>query len=299
MNNLTYNHKNNNYNLEYKSVDIMTLLLQEEQFMKDYSIDTIIKKNKNKLSLKVLNNLNKLFYFVKIKLASNISLDEKYIYNFLTTNKNKYIENIISTNETKYLYFIFSEFIDSPNNLNLYDYINKYNLDNIDYHNILTSSLIGLNFLHNNNIIHGDIKPHNIMFDINKNLKLIDFDMARVLKDEYLTDKNTGTEYYIPPETYDLKLYSNKSDIWSLGMSFYYLFTKKFPYKYDYSKFNNFYLKNIFKDLNLDELNNYEYIFDKSKKSLRIIKYLKSMLNFNDLLRPSCSKLLEKLKYLA
>lgn len=99
-----------------------------------------------------------------------------------------------------------------------------------------------LNFLHNGNfldekekkhkgIIHGDIKPDNILIDKNGNFSLSDFGCARYA-DEPI--KQPGLVTYLPSEL--LKIYageipsnSGKSDIWSLGLTLRFTLTGKFP----------------------------------------------------------------------
>ena len=88
--------------------------------------------------------------------------------------------------------------------------------------------------LHSKNIIHGDIKPHNIVASENIAF-LIDFDLSENMNEPscQLCSRISGTPNYLAPEIWsqqdniDYKL----TDIYSLGVTMYYLFNKrKLPY---------------------------------------------------------------------
>jgi serine/threonine protein kinase len=64
-------------------------------------------------------------------------------------------------------------------------------------------------------VLHRDIKPSNIFLDHNKNVKLGDYGLARVLKHSLDYAKtHLGTPYYMSPEQVGEDRYNDKSDIW-------------------------------------------------------------------------------------
>lgn len=78
-----------------------------------------------------------------------------------------------------------------------------------------------LDVLHNLNpaVIHRDIKPSNIIIDNNGILKLIDFDVSRVYKEERNRDTHIlGTKGYAPPEQFGFEQTDCRSDIYSVGV---------------------------------------------------------------------------------
>ena len=80
--------------------------------------------------------------------------------------------------------------------------------------------LQALSFMHWKGIIHGDLKPENIMFDDQGVLKIIDFGCAYRVKDMY-----KGTLLYKPPELhYDSKFNQCAIDIWAFGLICFELF---------------------------------------------------------------------------
>lgn len=89
----------------------------------------------------------------------------------------------------------------------------------------------GLEYLHDHNIIHLDIKPDNIMLDDNCNFMVTDFGIS-VVSGKGITDSNGmsgGTRAYMGPERFGGNT-SKASDIWALGATAYELLTGNPPY---------------------------------------------------------------------
>ena len=108
----------------------------------------------------------------------------------------------------------------------------KYNICNektVKY--ISKSILLGLNVLHKSNLIHNDIKPANILYNSNGNIKLNDFGIVQKMKSKYdLKTKEIGSDKYNSPEkscNFDIK-YNTKTDIWSFGLTIYEICNLKF-----------------------------------------------------------------------
>lgn len=85
-------------------------------------------------------------------------------------------------------------------------------------------------------IIYRDMKPANIMLQSDQTLKLIDFGIAREYKPESNTDTTViGTRGYAAPEQYGKTQSDARTDIYSLGVTMYYLATGKSPYQPPYT----------------------------------------------------------------
>lgn len=98
-----------------------------------------------------------------------------------------------------------------------------------DVKTIVLSISKGLNYLHENKIIHCDIKPSNILLFGNKIIKIGDFGVSKHFK----TTKHktlVGTPYYIAPEVINEEGYNNSIDYWSLGVITFELVTFKKPF---------------------------------------------------------------------
>ena len=98
---------------------------------------------------------------------------------------------------------------------------------------ILKQILEALDYAHQKNIIHRDIKPSNIMIDSQDRVKIMDFGIAKIIGDKQLTKTGAkvGTIFYMSPEQVkaqkDIDL---RSDIFSLGVTFYEMLTGRLPY---------------------------------------------------------------------
>jgi len=72
--------------------------------------------------------------------------------------------------------------------------------------------------LHNYGIIYRDLKPENILLDGEGYIKLVDFGMAKKLKDNEKTFSFSGTPEYLSPELLEGYGHDKSHDWWSLGI---------------------------------------------------------------------------------
>lgn len=80
-------------------------------------------------------------------------------------------------------------------------------------------------------IMHRDIKPANILLDLQQNIKVGDFGLAKELNSQScLAQTNVGTPFYMAPEIINEKAYDERSDIWSLGCLCYELCALRPPF---------------------------------------------------------------------
>jgi len=132
--------------------------------------------------------------------------------------------------------------------------------------NYLKQMLNGLFFLHQNGIIHNDIKPKNILYRKIKDgkageekfeIKIIDFGLAYLINFPYYRARNIQTtHHYTPPEYFDHRevgRVSVNSDIFSLGVIFYYLINPQDYRETDYQR-------------------GYDYIFDPNQIDWKMVK---------------------------
>ena len=90
--------------------------------------------------------------------------------------------------------------------------------------------LKGLKYLHDNKIMHRDLKCANIFLMKNGLVKIGDLNVSKITKSN-MARTQTGTPYYIAPEIWKDKPYDYKCDIWSVGCIIYELCTSRPPFR--------------------------------------------------------------------
>ncbi|KAI9080454.1 hypothetical protein K1719_037568 [Acacia pycnantha] len=90
----------------------------------------------------------------------------------------------------------------------------------------------GMNYLHQNNIIHRDLKTANLLMDENEVVKVADFGVARVKIQSGVMTAETGTYRWMAPEIIEHKPYDQKADVFSFGITLWELLTRELPYSY-------------------------------------------------------------------
>ncbi|XP_062216092.1 serine/threonine-protein kinase ATG1c-like isoform X2 [Phragmites australis] len=94
----------------------------------------------------------------------------------------------------------------------------------------------GLQMLRDNNVVHRDLKPQNILLvENNENslLKIADFGFAKFLQPFALAETLCGSPLYMAPEVMQAQKYDAKADLWSVGVILYQLVTGFPPFNGD------------------------------------------------------------------
>jgi eukaryotic-like serine/threonine-protein kinase len=101
---------------------------------------------------------------------------------------------------------------------------------------VLSQVCEGLHSAHKQGLIHRDIKPDNILVMPNLVAKITDLGLVRDLDSEEQltrTGRGLGTPYYMAPEQFrNAKNVDVRSDIYSLGATFYVMLTGKIPFEH-------------------------------------------------------------------
>jgi tetratricopeptide (TPR) repeat protein len=93
----------------------------------------------------------------------------------------------------------------------------------------------GLTEAHSLGVVHRDLKPTNIMIDRGGSAKIMDFGIARSLREKGITGPSVliGTPEYMSPEQAEAKEVDQRSDIYSLGIILYEMATGRVPFEGD------------------------------------------------------------------
>ena len=81
--------------------------------------------------------------------------------------------------------------------------------------------IIGLGILHENNIMHRDVKLDNLMIDETGYLKVIDFGLARIINPGQKAYTYCGSLAYMAPEVLSGEPYDYSAEWWSVGIVLY------------------------------------------------------------------------------
>ena len=193
----------------------------------------------NKIAMKIIDK-NKMNINDNNNIVNEEKEDMKSEINILKKLSHPNIVKIFEFYETDNYFYIITEFCKSGE---LSKYINNNNLTESQLCVIFYQVFSGLMYLHENHIIHGDLKPQNILISSKENnsvsneiyswIKIIDFGTAKMFKKEIIKGNDiVGTLYYIAPEVFSSNSdnYDEKSDIWSVGIILYKALTKKYPF---------------------------------------------------------------------
>ncbi len=99
---------------------------------------------------------------------------------------------------------------------------------------IMIGVLEGLEHAHSKTIIHRDIKPANILMDETGKAKIVDFGLARsIIEEKELTmaGEMIGTAYFMSPEQCLALKVDHRADLYSVGATFFYLITGRYPFE--------------------------------------------------------------------
>ncbi len=138
------------------------------------------------------------------------------------------IVNVYDVGEENGIYYIVMELIEG---ITLKNYIEKKgHLSARETISIAIQIANGIECAHNNQIIHRDIKPQNIMISREGKVKVTDFGIARAASSNTINGNAMGSVHYISPEQAGGKYVDEKSDIYSLGITMYEMLTGRVPF---------------------------------------------------------------------
>ena len=141
------------------------------------------------------------------------------------------IVNIYDVGECDNQYFIVMEYVEGET---LKNKIQREKTLSIEAVLDIGGQIVGaLEHAHTHNLIHCDIKPHNILIKPNGQVKVADFGIARAASSTTMTYSGNvvGSVHYISPEQAQGNSITPKSDIYSLGVVFYEMLTGRVPFQ--------------------------------------------------------------------
>ncbi|MCV6598857.1 MAG: serine/threonine protein kinase [Alphaproteobacteria bacterium] len=223
----------------------------QKVFDNNYVILDVLGQGAYSTSYRAFDQISKKVVLIKLysKSYTKSRIDREYA--ILSKLKSKSIISLLGrgiVSENMYLVF---EYIDG---VDLGEYLKNNTLEIGEFCKIAIDLTLAIKQMHNNDIIHRDIKPSNIIIKNDIKPVLIDFGISKIITESDIAIKNRGfkgkihfatspfytqtvdggiigTPIFMAPERFEVESDSIESDVYSLGLVFYYMFEKAFPFK--------------------------------------------------------------------
>ena len=259
--------------------------------IEDFTILQVMGEGAFGFVAKVKSKINHEIYALKKNIINNMTEEErKKMKNEIIFLKYLNHPNVCSCltsfNEDDCFYFVMKLF----NNKDLFKFLSAYMRLKVQIKeevlwDFFYQCLEGLTYIHNQGIIHRDIKLANLLMDDQGKIIIGDFGVSAVMNEDeankFIKDekddeiKNSlimnlneqaGTPYYMAPEIEHKKKYDQKADVYSMGICFYALCFFGLPYV---------------NDGNMDKLKSDRYYSNELKDTIR------RMIEINPIQRPT------------
>lgn len=174
-------------------------------------------------------------------LANDPSFRERFSQEAKTHSKLDHpnIVKLLDYKERKDGLFLIMEYFDG---IQLDEHINQVSgpIPENELTTLFAQILDAIGYAHDQGLVHRDIKPSNIMIDKNGKIKVLDFGIAKLQEEELgltKTGVQIGTATYMSPEQVNAEKLNKLSDIYSLGVTLFYMSVGKSPYNDETNSF--------------------------------------------------------------
>ena len=251
------------------------------------TIKELIGKGSSALVYKIIDLINNKIYAEKESLTKEAEFlfkNEINIFNILQ-NRNPYIVHFYNYKILPHKINLELEYCQYGSLRDLLKKAKKkrITLTENEISSIIYMVLIGLDFMHKNNLINRDVKCKNILVNKEGLAKLCDFGISQIYTKDIYPKSKAGSPYWMAPELINMQKYNKSIDIWSLGITCIELAEYEPPFiNYDKNEALNKIKKNPPRGLTLPQ-----------KWSKEFNTFVNACLNINKFKRPSCQELLQ------
>jgi len=165
-------------------------------------------------------------------LSPELAADEQFANQFISearaaaTMSHANIVHVYNVGEDRGLLFFAMELVEGDNLDTLLRSVRQFNI--AEAVQLIRQAALGLQHAHQRGIIHGDIKPANLVVTFNGVLKVTDFGLAKRTTAAGASD--FGTPEYVSPEIIKAQPSDHRSDIYALGATLYHLLAGQPPF---------------------------------------------------------------------
>ena len=114
--------------------------------------------------------------------------------------------------------------------IDMHRMMNKFAMTESDIQFYAAEIILGLEAIHNAQIVHNDLKPENVLLDESGHVKITDFGISELCRNGEKKRGQYGTQIYMSPETLNFRGYDQSSDYFSLGVMLYEMVNGELPY---------------------------------------------------------------------
>ena len=171
---------------------------------------------------------------ITIKKSKNDEINIKNEIDILKKIDHPNIVKLFEYYKNEEIYYLITEYYSGGNLSEKLSTLGKFEESQAAY--ILFQILCAVYYLHQNGIIHRDLKLDNILIENEEkdtnffNIKIVDFGISVFFENGNNQKALIGSGFYIAPEVLENKQYYKKCDIWSCGVILYKLITSYFPF---------------------------------------------------------------------
>ncbi|MBU0808351.1 MULTISPECIES: bifunctional protein-serine/threonine kinase/phosphatase [Pseudomonas] len=207
-------------------------LLKPGQVFEGWQVEALVGQNRQSVLYRVRDNQQQPWLLKTLpasrdsdSTAGNALLQEEW---FLRRVAGRYFPEVHHANQRQHLYYLMRE---HPGITLAEHYHVHGNFGLNQWLGIASLLLRALGMLHRRNIVHRDIKPENLLLNNDGELRVLDFGLAYCpgLSNQALGEL-PGTPSFIAPEAYAGAPPSAAQDLYSAGVTLYYLLTGHYPY---------------------------------------------------------------------
>lgn len=156
--------------------------------------------------------------------------------NILRTLKHPCVISLHEIVETDDAVYIVLEYMEGGDLANVI--LSNQGLKEIEVKYLFYQICFAVQYLHDNEVTHRDLKPDNILLKTishNTLIKLSDFGLSKMMGETSFMKTICGTPLYVAPEVLDRAVYyyDKQVDIWSLGVILFYMLGQELPFRSD------------------------------------------------------------------